>query len=177
MRDASEDELDALMARLADGDREAFDPLFRALHPRALRVARARLDPEEASDAAQASLVTMFSRASEFESGRPVLPWFYAVVSNEVRRSTRGSRRRVGTNVATERLASIAAEGDPESVLAKRELHRALERAVAELDAPSANAIAALLGEGAPPLIAPEALRKRVSRAYARLRVLLGGAR
>ena len=42
MRDPDEDELDRAMARLADGEREAFDPLFRALHPRALRFARAR---------------------------------------------------------------------------------------------------------------------------------------
>ena len=67
------------MARLADGEREAFDPLFRDLHPRALRFARARLGPDLAQDAAQAALVKVFARASEFTPGAAVLPWFYAV--------------------------------------------------------------------------------------------------
>jgi hypothetical protein len=55
MRDPDEDELDRLMAQLAQGERDAFAPLFRALHPRALRLARARLGPDGAADAAQAA--------------------------------------------------------------------------------------------------------------------------
>jgi RNA polymerase sigma-70 factor (ECF subfamily) len=162
------------MARLADGDREAFDPLFRALYPLALRVARARVGPQRGQDVAQASLVKLFARAGDFEPGRPVLPWFYAVVANEVRSELRSATHAKETLDAA---LEVAGDGDTEARLAKAELERALDDAIRALDASSAEAIAALLGRGATPAVAPDAFRKRVSRAYARLRILLGGYR
>jgi len=169
VREPAEDELDRWMAELADGERSAFDPLFRALHPRALRLARTRLGEGDAADAAQASLVKVFARASDFTPGRPVLPWFYALVANEVRAITR--RRVVGGNEATEPVAS----DDPERALLERELALALDAAIASLDPASAEAIAALLDRPARPAIEGASFRKRVSRAYARLRLILGG--
>lgn len=167
----TEAELDALMARLADGDRAAFDPLFRALHPRALRVARARLDGDRAREAAQSALVKVFARASEFEAGRPALPWFYAVVANEVRAQSRAR----GASARHVELGALASHDDPERLLLDRELRRALDRAIDALDLEAVEAIDALLGNAPRPAIAPAAFRKRVSRMYARLRLLLGG--
>ena len=175
MRQEEETGLDALMARLADGDRAAFDPLFRGLHPRALRLARARLrDEARAADAAQGALVTLFAYASDFEPGRAVLPWFYGILANELRSVARKGAHETGDERA---IDALAADGDPESELALRELHAALDAAVRTLDAASAEAIAAMLGSDARPTIAPAVFRKRVSRAYARLRLLLGGSR
>ena len=57
----------------------------------------------------------------------------------------------------------------------ERELRAAVAQAVQSLDAASAEAIGALLGEVDRPAIDEAAFRKRVSRAYAKLRVLLGG--
>ncbi|HEX5657826.1 MAG TPA: RNA polymerase sigma factor [Polyangiales bacterium] len=168
----SEAELDALMARLAEGDRSAFDPLFRALHPRALRLAQGRVDAASASDVAQSALIKVFARASEFTPGRPVLPWFYAVLSNELRTHLRRQKRTVVTEPAA--LSQLRDARDLEAELLERELARALELAVTELDHDSAQAIHAMLG-GERPQIDPVAFRKRVSRAYARLRLYLGG--
>ena len=84
-RPPSEAELDVLMARVSDGEREAFTPLFQALHPRALGVASRRLERAHAAEVAQSSMVKLFASAAAFTPGRPVLPWFYAVVANEVR--------------------------------------------------------------------------------------------
>ena len=56
-----------------------------------------------------------------------------------------------------------------------RELRAAVARALEALDGPAAEAIAALLGEAERPPIDDAAYRKRVSRAYAKLRILLGG--
>jgi hypothetical protein len=64
----------------------------------------------------------------------------------------------------------------PENALAARELGIALERAIDALDAGSAEAIAVLLDQKAPLDIAAPTFRKRVSRAYARLRTILGGS-
>jgi RNA polymerase sigma factor (sigma-70 family) len=169
----SEAELDALMARLAGGDRTAFDPLYRALHPRALRLARARLEAASANDVAQSALIKVFARASEFEPGRPVLPWFYAVLANELRSLRRAEQRLVTTEPA--QLAMARDEHDLEAELLQRELARALELAISELDRDAAEAIHAMLERGERPQIDPVAFRKRVSRAYARLRVYFGG--
>jgi RNA polymerase sigma-70 factor (ECF subfamily) len=163
----SEADLDALMDRLSDGDRSAFEPLYEALQPRALRFARSRLDTTSAEDAAQATLLRVFSRASEFERGRPVLPWFYAIAANEIR----ALARKKTMTVEDERVVI-----DPETELCERELARAVERAIADLDEDSAQAILAVLERGPRPDAAPATFRKRVSRACARLRIILGGA-
>lgn len=175
-RAPNEAELDALMARLADGDRTAFDPLFSALYPRAERVAKLRVDPARAQDVAQTALLKVFSRASEFEAGRPVLPWFYAIVANEVRAVTRGAM--VRAQVALEEDGRdrfvVDEREDPEARATERELELAVQRAVDSLDAASAEAILAVLGRADRPEIESATFRKRVSRAYARLRVALG---
>ena len=67
-------------------------------------------------------------------------------------------------------------QGDnPERAAVNRELRAALAAAVEALDPSSAEAIAILLGEKPRPRITEAAFRKRVSRAYAKLRMLLGG--
>lgn len=170
-RPPTEAELDVLMARVSDGEREAFTPLFQALHPRALGVASRRLERAHAAEVAQSSMVKLFASASAFTPGRPVLPWFYAVVANEVRAELRRHRRAGGE--LSDELAESAPSAD--DALAERELRRALQHCVDALDPVSAEAIASLLGEAPPPAIAPAAYRKRLSRAYARLRFLLGG--
>jgi DNA-directed RNA polymerase specialized sigma24 family protein len=176
MRGLDEGELDHLMAQLAQGERGAFDPLFRALHPRALRFACARVGPDRGADAAQAALVRVFARAGEFTPGRPVLPWFYAIVANEVRALARkGGAARQETERSAAEAWAVAPE-DPERRLVEGELRGALERAITSLDDASAETIAVLLGRSAGPAITAPAFRKRVSRAYARLRLLLGGS-
>jgi RNA polymerase sigma factor (sigma-70 family) len=165
----SERELDGLMNRLADGDRAAFEPLFEALWPRALAAARRRLDPHAASDAAQSTMMKLFARAPEFLCGSPVLPWFYAIAANEIRAVHRRAKPTVEVDEA------LAGGDDPERSAMDRELRAAVARAIEELDGPSAKAIAVLLGEGERPAIDDAAFRKRVSRAYAKLRMLLGG--
>ncbi|MBL8602913.1 MAG: sigma-70 family RNA polymerase sigma factor [Myxococcales bacterium] len=169
--------LDALMARLARGDRAAFDPLFRALLPRARAVLRRRLAGAEVDDVAQSALLKLFANASEFEPGRALLPWFYALVGNELRAVTRRAAHRAVT--VDPDAAELSRGGDdPEQALIEQELRMALRDAVASLDDTSRAAIAALLGE-APPRVDGEtsesALRKRLSRAYARLRLRLKG--
>jgi RNA polymerase sigma-70 factor (ECF subfamily) len=166
-----ERELDELMDRLAGGDRQAFEPIFRALWPRALAAANRRLETQGAADAAQCTMMKLFSHASEFERGSPVLPWFYAIAGNEIRAALRRIKPQAGVDAALH----ITAGEDPQQLAIDRELRRALARALESLDAESAEAIAAVLGDQERPAIESAAFRKRVSRAYAKLRILLGG--
>ena len=161
------------MARLADGDRGAFEPLFAALHPRAIRLARMRLGASDADDAAQQALLRVFARASEFTPGRPAIPWFYAIAANEIhalaRRRARAHLREAQVEAAeqdspprTIRRRSSFESDAPRDQFARRSmtLGPRIESARCDPCAPRRRAP----GPDAP---RPPALRKRVSRAYA----------
>jgi RNA polymerase sigma-70 factor (ECF subfamily) len=163
-----EADLDALLARLANGDRTAFDPLYAALRPRAERLAHMKLG-DMASDVAQSALLKVFARASEFEPGRPCLPWFYGIVANEIQAAWRRSARLVPSDGI-----EIAGDDNPEKEMIRREVLRALDLAIERAD--ESDAIAAMLGRAPMPAIPTATFRKRVSRAYAKLRLLLGGS-
>jgi RNA polymerase sigma-70 factor (ECF subfamily) len=163
------------MARLAQGDRTAFDPLYAALRPRALRFASSRLGEADAPDVAQSALLRVFSRASEFTPGKPCLPWFYAIVANEIRSRARKRSLCSPHEMGDALVAELAApDADAESQLLDRELERALELAIDGLDDEAAEAIRVTLGRAPAPHVKPPTFRKRVSRAYAKLRLLLG---
>lgn len=170
------------MDRLADGDRGAFTPLFASLHPRVVAIAQRRLGHADAADAAQRVLAAVFARASDFERGRPFLPWFWAIVANEVHGLSRRRRLEHVRETGLDGAASATSTSDPEIELIEAEMRANLRRAIDDLDPLSADAIRAHLGDaprssGAPfAEPSPAALRKRISRAYARLRLLLGGA-
>ncbi|HMI87680.1 MAG TPA: RNA polymerase sigma factor [Polyangiaceae bacterium] len=174
MRDPTEEELDACMARLAQGERAAFDPLFRALYPRAMRLARRELASDRAADAAQSVLMKVFARAGEFQAGKPVLPWFYAMAASELRTLRRRGAAERSREAAETLAADLPGPDDPEGELVLRELKDSLARAIASLDDDSALAIASMLHGAERPCVTATAFRKRVSRAYARLRWLLG---
>jgi DNA-directed RNA polymerase specialized sigma24 family protein len=130
-------------------------------------------------------MTAVFARAVEFTRGRPVLPWFYAIAANEthaIARRSAAARAREAPAADAERVA--APTPDPERSLADAESRAQLYAAIEDLDPLSAAAIRAQLaadtGDGAALVAAddtlsPAALRKRVSRAYARLRIALGG--
>lgn len=165
------------MDRLADGDRAAFTPLFASLHPRVVAVARRRVGPADADDAAQRVLAAVFARATDFERGRPFLPWFWAIVANEVHGLARRRRLEDVRQTDLEAASSAASSSDPEIEMVEAEMRANLRKAIDDLDPLSAEVIRAQLGDVHVVGVAasPAALRKRVSRAYARLRALLGG--
>jgi DNA-directed RNA polymerase specialized sigma24 family protein len=118
--------------------------------------------------------MNVFAHAGEFRVGKPVLPWFYAMAANELRTCRRrgiAQRRRAAEATLADALPG---PDDPERDLVERELSESLAQAVASLDEDGARAIAAMLHDAERPSVTRAAFRKRVSRAYARLRWLLG---
>jgi DNA-directed RNA polymerase specialized sigma24 family protein len=113
-----------------------------------------------------------FSRASEFTPGRPCLPWFYAIVANEIQ-TERRRRSHLADDGVPQNHALDADDADTQ--LVARELERALDLATEELDEDGAQAINAVLGRAPLPYLSAATFRNRVSRAYAKLRNLLGG--
>ncbi|HEX6275868.1 MAG TPA: sigma factor, partial [Polyangiaceae bacterium] len=84
-----------MMARLAEGDRSAFSPVFTRLWPRTLRFCQSLLKSEaDASDAAQEAMQKIFERAGDYDASRPAVPWALAIAAWECRTLQRKRQRR-----------------------------------------------------------------------------------
>jgi RNA polymerase sigma factor (sigma-70 family) len=103
-------EIDRQMALLADGDRSAIEPLFRALWP-IIRASckRALGDDADADDAAQQAMEKIFNEASRYDRSRRALPWAFAIASWECR--TVRQRRRRARTVTLETADDVTSQG------------------------------------------------------------------
>lgn len=163
-------ELSELLARLADGDRHAFEPAFVRLWPRVRGFAGRLLKSDhDADDAAQRAMLAVFSRASEYDRERDGLAWSLGITWWECRTSLRAAMRR--REVTLEQDHRIDGVPSPEEVLLDAELRRALHDVLGELSAEDRHALGIEECSSHPgQAVAPATLRKRKQRALARLR-------
>ena len=165
------------LTSLADGDREAFRPVFVRLWPVVRAFAGRQLPAEDAEDVAQRALLRLFERASEFDPQRDALAWALGITAWEIRslRRWRGRKREVPVpdGVGMDGLVKDAAP-TPEELLLSSERDRALHVALATLGPTDAETLRAF-AEGDRPRGA--AFRKRLQRAHARLRQAWGARR
>jgi RNA polymerase sigma factor (sigma-70 family) len=156
--------LSELMTRLADGDREACDPLFSMLWPLVSSFANKLLDGHaDADDAAQRALLSIYSRATEFDRERDALGWALGITRWECRTVTRSVERRREDPIDQDpRVDAIS----PEAVLLEAELMSLFEEDLSQLTASDREAL------GLDPSSDPRhpAERKRKQRALERLR-------
>lgn len=169
------DHLDRDLARLADGDRAAFAPVFGVLSPLVRRFCTRRLgDGPDAADAAQLALEKIFARASDYDPGRAALPWALAIAAWECT-TVRTQRRRSRTEPLgdAESAAELEAADD---ALAGAEDRAALRECLSQLSpgdrATLEEAFFETLGGGP----RDATFRKRKERALGRLRALWRGA-
>jgi len=157
------------LARLADGDREAFHPVFVRLRPLLARFAARHLPADAAEDVAQEALLRVFSRLSEFDPARDALSWAFGIAAWEIR-SARQRERRRREEPATA-LADRPADGPgPEQSAISSDLAAAMDAALAELEPGVADTLWHYAIGTRPSGVAPAAFRKRVERGLARLR-------
>jgi RNA polymerase sigma factor (sigma-70 family) len=164
---ASLAELDAAMARLADGDRSASERVFELLWPLLLAFAtRALGGSAEAADAAQVALEKVFAQASSYDLARPALAWALSIVSWECRTVRKKQARR--REDALEPMHELRPSDDVEE---KADLAEALHAALILLS-PEDQAVLkeAFFEEQTQPRAA--SFRKRQERALKRLRSL-----
>jgi len=163
-------ELQRLVARLADGDREAFHPVFARAWPLVRGFTGRHLAADDAEDAAQEALVKVFRNAGAFDRDRDALSWILGIAAWEVRTALqRRRRRREEPAGGAGARAGDPAEGPVEESMA-RELEAALEGALGRLDPPDRVTLRAYARGDRPDHIPPATFRKRVQRALARLR-------
>ena len=164
---------EALMARYADGDLEAFDQLFRRYEGRAYAFFLRRSgSAERAQDLYQELFLRIHRARDRFDAGRAFAPWLFRIAHrllvDEARRAHRSHE------IPIEGHETRAEGASPEECVAERELvWRALARLSGEerhvlvsskLDGLQYPELAAQLGKSA------QAVRKLASRALQRLR-------
>jgi RNA polymerase sigma-70 factor (ECF subfamily) len=166
------DPLDALMARLADGDRSVFAQVFALLWPPTERLCRSLLqDPADAADAAQEAMQKILERAPiDYDPERPARPWALALAAWECRTLRRKRQRR---REAPEAASPEPRTEHPEQQFVQRDLSRAALEALGELSDSDRDTLLETFWERAAehaPSELPATVRKRRQRALGRLR-------
>jgi RNA polymerase sigma factor (sigma-70 family) len=90
-----------VLARVRDGDRDAYAELVRRHAPIALRTATLLGAGSDAEDVVQEAFVKAFGALGGFREGAAFRPWLLRIVTNE----TRNLHRAVGRRAARERSA------------------------------------------------------------------------
>jgi RNA polymerase sigma-70 factor (ECF subfamily) len=134
---------EALIARIAGGDREAFALLYRRCRPDVYRFAVNMCgSPTAAEDVVQEVFVALITDASRYRPGQSgVLPWLLGIARNHVRRFR--SQRPVLPlpDEATRAGQVLAVERDPLIELTRQRHDHALRRALLALPARYREAI------------------------------------
>lgn len=164
---AGDQELDALMARLAEGDRSAFDEVFRRLWPPTLRLCVSLVKHEaDGADAAQLAMVKVLERAADYDRVRPALPWALAIAAWECRTLNRWRQRRHEAPAdEAERIEGAGGEQE----LVSRDLVRAALASLGELSVLDRETLLSTFWDESSPS-SGATLRKRRERAVGRLR-------
>ncbi len=106
--------LDEALARVAQGDRRAFDAVFDAAWPRTLAwCARSLSDPRDAEDAAQRALERVFEQAVDYDPRRSALSWILTIAAYEVRTARQRRRREQARVSSLDALDARAQPADP----------------------------------------------------------------
>jgi RNA polymerase sigma factor (sigma-70 family) len=169
------------MARLADGDRSAVEPVFRALLPMVLRYCEKLLGPgHDAEDCTQTTLEKLFRQASSYDRALHVSTWALTVATWECRTARRRqSRARVSmmpSEMPSERAPSPVDDGTvldhltPEALLIRRELIDSVQQAVGALPENDRHVIDAVVAQFDEPARGhTPRFRKQKQRAFDRL--------
>jgi RNA polymerase sigma-70 factor (ECF subfamily) len=167
----SQDELQSLLTRLAEGDRAAFHPVFETLWPILRRFTSRHLPPQEGEDAAQEALLKIFHRAAGFDPERSALAWALGIAAYEVRTTRRRHMRR--RESPPEGAATRPDPGpDPEEAAVMSDLEDLLRNRLGALRPEDAETLR-LYARGERAAIAAATFRKRVERALRRLRTAM----
>lgn len=133
-----------LLARLRAGERDCFGTLVRRYERELFGYLRRYLgDDDLADDVFQNTFVQVYTKLGQYEPGRPVRPWLYAIATNQAidalrRRNRRADQRADAVTTADEdgqprplfELLPAAGDGPPDS--ADRAEQRELVRAAVE---------------------------------------------
>ncbi len=163
-----------LLARVRDGDHDAYAAVVRRHSAMAIRTAAMLGAGTDAEDVAQEAFVKAYRALGRFRPGAPFRPWLLAIVANEARNLHRTVRRRSDRELRP--LADVPTDG-PAEALEIRERQQLVRRALDALPADQREVLvcryllelderetATVLG------LSPGTVKSRTSRGLRRLR-------
>ena len=161
------------LARLADGDRDAFHSVFVRLWPLVRGFVGRHVPSADADDAAQEALVKVFARTAQFDPRRDALTWVLTLAAYEIKTvRRRHQRRREATSPVSEALAGMPdPAAGPEEIAIRQQQEDVVAAALALLR-PEDEATLRAYMTGEPPDLPGATFRKRVQRALQRVRAL-----
>jgi RNA polymerase sigma-70 factor (ECF subfamily) len=101
-------------------------------------------DRHDAEDALQSTFLSAIEDSSDWDEGRPLLPWLLGLLANRVREQ----RRRDARVVDATRLSASEAAPDPADTAAQNEFERTVVETLARLDEPYRTTLKRHLLEG-----------------------------
>jgi RNA polymerase sigma-70 factor (ECF subfamily) len=123
----------ALMGRIAAGDRRAFEDLYRAYHPRLMRFLRHMTGRHAlAEDVLNESLLVVWNRADRFNGASKLSTWIFAIAYRQALNALRRQDQPVEDRDAERRPDAGAG---PETQLGQRQTRAALMDALRGLSA------------------------------------------
>jgi RNA polymerase sigma factor (sigma-70 family) len=172
MDEATRRRLDRDMIALADGDRNAFDPVYRILWPLLVRfIGAVCRDRMVAEDMTQQAMLKILAKASTFDRSQDTLAWSMAIAVNEYR----SYRRKLGNRAMEpidEALSVLADHDTPEAIAIRNDLGEAARIVLSGLRPQDREAVIAAICEGQRPTLTAVAFRKRLQHALANARLL-----
>jgi RNA polymerase sigma-70 factor (ECF subfamily) len=169
----------ALVQRLREGDRAAFDPVYEEFHARLYNfLARLSRRRDVAEDLLEETWLRLVANARRLRPDTRLAPWLFTVARNlhvSYCRSRLLEESQVADLIGLWPVTT-AHQPSPFEQAAADDLERRVERALARLPAGSREALLLVAIEGFSPAdaakvcgISPEAMRQRLSRARAML--------
>ncbi|HEX7189882.1 MAG TPA: sigma-70 family RNA polymerase sigma factor [Actinomycetes bacterium] len=129
-----------VLARVRDGDRDAYAELVRRHAPVAVRTATLLGAGPDAEDVVQEAFVKAYGALGRFREGAAFRPWLLQIVANETRNLHRSSGRREARERSawerTEPLLVASASEDPAVTALSHERRSELVRALSHLSEP-----------------------------------------
>ncbi|MDX5349736.1 MAG: sigma-70 family RNA polymerase sigma factor [Paracoccaceae bacterium] len=150
MTDARRKELESLIARVALGDRAAFEGLYDAtsakLHAVCLSVLK---DRPEAEETLQEVYIRIWQNAARYASnGLSPMTWLITIARNRAIDRLRSRNAAPATAPAEAAAVLPSGEPGPESATIRAEERRLLDECLAQLAEPQAGAVRAVYLEG-----------------------------
>ena len=160
--------VNALMIRLADGDRSVFDEVYAALWPVTTAFCGKMLSGTDAEDAAQQALLKVFSRASTFDKTGDAFTWAVTIATWEVRTIQKQITRSRTTFVEKHNAADPAESA--EARISREQLVTAARQVLGTLSESDQQTLVATFNDENPASVPGATFRKRRERALARLK-------
>jgi RNA polymerase sigma-70 factor (ECF subfamily) len=162
-------ELNRDLSALADGDRSSFNRVYHRVWP-VIRSYAAKLleNHSDSEDAAQESLLKVFSRAADYRKDADALTWIYTLTTYECM-TIRQKRRRRREDTDDSKFNQLESKHlGPEEQILTEDLRAAVRRALDDLSETDRETIVSMIYETTRPDVKAATFRKRLERALAR---------